>query len=84
MLVEVMKKPNRLYRDPQLHTPAHCRDCSTVSATAITLIVWSCHLKGCFASASAVKGACEKTFWPYHPYEAQEGRNRCPWLPLLG
>ena len=47
-------------RDPHLHT--HCRDCSTVPATAITWMVWSCLLKGCFASASAVKGSSEKYF----------------------
>ena len=47
-----------LYRDPHLHT--HCRDCSTVPATATTWIVWSCRLKWCFASASAGKGANKK------------------------
>ena len=45
---------------PQLHT--HCRVCSTVLAKATTWIVWSCRLKRCFASASAVKGVSNRTF----------------------
>ena len=57
---------------------------------APTCVVWSRRLKGCSAPASAVKGRLHRAYSPIsarrhsHADEVQQGRNSCPWLPLLG